>query len=98
MPIPFNKATITKSDQQYLQQAIDNGHTAGNGKFTKLSEELISNKVGTRKTLLTTSCTHSLEMAAVLLNLNPGDEVIVPSFTPQFDGSVDATFAFDVVG
>ena len=50
LPIPFNKATITQSDQEYLQQSIDNGHTAGNGKFTKLSEELISNKVGTRKT------------------------------------------------
>ena len=109
MPIPFNKATITKSDQQYLQQAIDNGHTAGNGKFTKLSEELISNKVGTRKTLLTTSCTHSLEMAALLLNLNPGDEVIVPSFTfvstasafalfgatPVFVDSDDATLNID---
>jgi dTDP-4-amino-4,6-dideoxygalactose transaminase len=109
MPIPFNKATITKSDQQYLQQAIDNGHTAGNGKFTKLSEELISRKVGTQKTLLTTSCTHSLEMAALLLNLNPGDEVIVPSFTfvstasafalfgatPVFVDSDDATLNID---
>ena len=109
MPIPFNKATITKSDQQYLQQAIDNGHTAGNGNFTKLSEELISNKVGTRKTLLTTSCTNSLEMTALLLNLKPGDEVIVPSFTfvstasafalfgatPVFVDSDDATLNID---
>jgi dTDP-4-amino-4,6-dideoxygalactose transaminase len=109
MPIPFNKATITKRDQQYLQHAIDNGHTAGNGKFTKLCEELISNKVGTQKTLLTTSCTHSLEMAALLLNLNPGDEVIVPSFTfvstasafalfgatPVFVDSDDATLNID---
>ena len=109
MPIPFNKATITKSDQQYLQQTIDNGHTAGNGKFTKLAEELISSKVGTQKTLLTTSCTHSLEMAALLLNLNPGDEVIVPSFTfvstasafalfgatPVFVDSDDATLNID---
>ena len=109
MSIPFNKATITKSDQQYLQHAIDNGHTAGNGKFTKLCEELISNKVGTQKTLLTTSCTHSLEMAALLLNLNPGDEVIVPSFTfvstasafalfgatPVFVDSDDATLNID---
>jgi dTDP-4-amino-4,6-dideoxygalactose transaminase len=92
MPIPFNKATITKSDQRYLQQAIDNGHTAGNGKFTKLSEELISNKVGTQKTLLTTSCTHSLEMAALLLNLNLGDEVIVPSFTFVSTASAFALF------
>ena len=109
MPIPFNKATITKSDQQYLQEAIDYGHTAGNGKFTKLAEELISSKVGTQKTLLTTSCTHSLEMAALLLNLNPGDEVIVPSFTfvstasafalfgatPVFVDSDDATLNID---
>jgi dTDP-4-amino-4,6-dideoxygalactose transaminase len=109
MPIPFNRATITKSDQQFLRQAIDNGHTAGNGKFTKLSEELISSKVGTKKTLLTTSCTHSLEMAALLLNLNPGDEVIVPSFTfvstasafalfgatPVFVDSDDATLNID---
>ena len=92
MPIPFNKATITKSDQQYLQQTIDNGHTAGNGKFTKLAEELISSKVGTQKTLLTTSCTHSLEMAALLLNLNPGDEVIVPSFTFVSTASAFALF------
>jgi dTDP-4-amino-4,6-dideoxygalactose transaminase len=111
MPIPFNKATITKSDQQYLQHAIDNGHTAGNGKFTKLCEELISNKVGTQKTLLTTSCTHSLEMAALLLNLHPGDEVIVPSFTfvstasafalygatPVFVDSDDATLNIDPI-
>jgi dTDP-4-amino-4,6-dideoxygalactose transaminase len=109
MPIPFNKATITKSDQQYLQHAIDNGHTAGNGRFTKLSEEFISNKVGTRKALLTTSCTHSLEMAALLLKLNPSDEVIVPSFTfvstasafalfgaiPVFVDSDDATLNID---
>lgn len=92
MPIPFNKATITKSDQQFLQQAIDNGHTAGNGTFTKLSEELISSKVGAKKTLLTTSCTHSLEMAALLLNLNPGDEVIVPSFTFVSTASAFALF------
>ena len=109
MPIPFNKATITKSDQQYLQEAIDYGHTAGNGKFIRIRKELISNKVATQKTLLTTSCTHSLEMAALLLNLNPGDEVIVPSFTfvstasafalfgatPVFVDSDDATLNID---
>ena len=79
-PIPFNRSHIPASALAYMQQAMENGHISGNGPFTRRAEELIGSIVGT-KTLLTTSCTDALEMAALLLEIGPGDEVIVPSFT-----------------
>src|SRR5205807_9783848 len=62
-------------------QAVERGHISGNGPFSKQCEQLLERQLGIHKALLTTSCTHALEMAALLLNMQAGDEVIVPSFT-----------------
>lgn len=78
--IPFNKPGLAGNEMQYVSEAIANGHAAGGGPFTRRCEALLGEILGAR-TLLTTSCTHALEMAALLLNICPGDEVIVPSFT-----------------
>lgn len=79
--IPFNRAAWLGKEFEYVHKALENGHTSGNGPFSKKVEELISIEIGCIRTLLTTSCTHALEMTALLLQLEPGDEVIVPSFT-----------------
>lgn len=79
--IPFNRADIGSRDLALLGESISAGHISGNGLFTKQAEAEISKVLGSHKTLLTTSCTHSLEMSALLLNLKVGDEVIVPAFT-----------------
>jgi dTDP-4-amino-4,6-dideoxygalactose transaminase len=79
--IPFNRADISDVDQSYILKSIQNGHISGNGSFGKLVEKYFEESLLLRRSLLTTSCTHALEMCALLLNLNDGDEVIVPSFT-----------------
>ena len=79
--IPFNRADIGKHDIELLSESISAGHISGNGPFTKRAEEQITKTLGNDRTLLTTSCTHALEMSALLLCLKPGDEVIVPAFT-----------------
>ena len=79
--IPFNRSDIQGNELEYLKQAIDNGHISGDGIFTKKCSSLLEDELGVKKALLTTSCTHALEMAAILLGIRPGDEVIVPSFT-----------------
>lgn len=79
--IPFNKVALLGDELDYIRQAIDLGHTAGDGDFTRRCQNLLETATGSPKALLTTSCTHALEMAALLLDLQPGDEVIVPSFT-----------------
>ena len=79
--IPFNRPDITTDDRQHLADAISHGHSSGNGRYTKLVEQLLESATRTRRTLLTTSCTHALEMSALLCDLKPGDEVIVPSYT-----------------
>ena len=79
--IPFNRADIGSRDLALLSKSISDGHISGNGPFTKQAESEISRVIGSHKTLLTTSCTHALEMSALLLNLKAGDEVIVPAFT-----------------
>ena len=79
--IPFNKPSLVGTETEYLRQCIENGHTAGDGVFTKKCHALLSETLGVQKTLLTTSCTHALEMTALLLDFEPGDEFIVPSFT-----------------
>jgi len=81
MKIPFNRADIGKHDLELLSESISAGHISGNGPFTKQAEARITKILGNDKSLLTTSCTHALEMAALLLRLKPGDEVIVPAFT-----------------
>ena len=79
--IPFNRSAWIGNEFEYVHQTLENGHTSGNGPFSKKVEDLISLEIGCSRTLLTTSCTHALEMSALLLQLQPGDEVIVPSFT-----------------
>ncbi|MCX6026999.1 MAG: dTDP-4-amino-4,6-dideoxygalactose transaminase [Chloroflexi bacterium] len=79
--IPFNRASLAGPEPDYLLQAVANGHLAGDGPFTGRCHTLLQDVLGVPRVLLTTSCTHALEMAALLLDLGPGDEVIVPSFT-----------------
>jgi dTDP-4-amino-4,6-dideoxygalactose transaminase len=80
-PIPFNRPCLTGKEYGYIAEAIANGHASGDGPFTRRCHELLETELRVAKALLTTSCTHALEMAALLLNIAPGDEVIVPSFT-----------------
>lgn len=79
--VPFNRVYITGAEKQYMMAAIANGVLEGDGPFTTRANALIAELIGTSAVLLTTSCTHALEMSALLLDLAPGDEVIVPSFT-----------------
>jgi dTDP-4-amino-4,6-dideoxygalactose transaminase len=79
--IHFNQPYAVGTEFQYIRQAIENAHTCGNGPFTKRCQSFLEHTLQVPKVLLTTSCTHALEMAALLLDINRGDEVIVPSFT-----------------
>ncbi|MBI1272546.1 MAG: dTDP-4-amino-4,6-dideoxygalactose transaminase [Alphaproteobacteria bacterium] len=79
--IPFNKTPLIGHELDYIREAIENKHVAGNGPFTEKCEELLKQETGAGHVLLTTSCTHALELSGLLLNIGPGDEVIVPSFT-----------------
>src|SRR6478735_6951383 len=79
--IPFNIAHLTGREQEYLAQSLASRHLTGDGSFTARATQLLSRNVGGGDCLLTTSCTHALEMAAILLDLGEGDEVIMPSFT-----------------
>jgi dTDP-4-amino-4,6-dideoxygalactose transaminase len=79
--IPFNRPTLVGKELYYISQTILNGHSAGDGAYTKKCHAFLEQLLGARKVLLTTSCTHALEMSALLLDIQPGDEVIVPSFT-----------------
>lgn len=79
--VPFNVATYTESDRANLITAVSGRHTSGNGPFTKSVEQILTKQMGVHTALLTTSCTHALEMSALLVQLQPGDEVIVPSYT-----------------
>jgi dTDP-4-amino-4,6-dideoxygalactose transaminase len=81
MPIPFNKPYIIGKELYYIAQAVTSGHLAGDGKFTKKCNEWMEERFGAKKVMLTTSCTHALEIAALLLDIRQGDEVILPSFT-----------------
>ena len=90
--IPFNRAEITESDRQLLVSAIERLHISGNGPFTKIAEASLQDSLGVQRVLLTTSCTHALEMTAVLAEVGHGDEVIVPSFT--FVSSASAFMLF----
>ena len=78
---PFNRPCLAGNEYKYIAEAIANGHASGDGPFTKRCHELLERELGSCGILLTTSCTHALEMAAILLDCGPGDEVILPSFT-----------------
>ena len=79
--IPFNKPYLTGKEAHYLYQSVYSGKISGNGIFTKKCHAFFEQKYGFHKCLLTTSCTDALEMAAILLNIEAGDEIIVPSYT-----------------
>ncbi|MDD2818518.1 MAG: dTDP-4-amino-4,6-dideoxygalactose transaminase [Candidatus Nanopelagicales bacterium] len=79
--IPFNRPSFHGNERAYLEQAIGNGSISGNGEFTKMAESALSKMHSGATALLTTNCTHALELSARLLNLQPDDEVIVPSYT-----------------
>lgn len=79
--IPLNRILLTGSEFAYMQQAVAGEHISGDGPFSKKVELLLERELGVRRALLTTTCTSALEMAALLLDLGAGDEVIVPSFT-----------------
>ena len=79
--IPFNRASVAGRELEYVGAAVDGGHISGDGPYTRRCEEVLEQDLGVERVLLTTSCTHALEAAALLLDVGPGDEVIVPSFT-----------------
>lgn len=80
-PIPFNKPFIIGRELSLIADAVAQGHLSGDGAYTKLCHRWFEEKLGCRKALLTHSCTGALEMAAILCDIQPGDEVILPSYT-----------------
>ncbi|HGE69684.1 TPA: dTDP-4-amino-4,6-dideoxygalactose transaminase [Candidatus Poribacteria bacterium] len=81
MKIPFNKPHLTGKELGYIEESLKSGNIVGNCEFTKKCERLMEEKFGAKKVLLTGSCTDAMEMASLLIDLQPDDEVIVPSFT-----------------
>jgi dTDP-4-amino-4,6-dideoxygalactose transaminase len=79
--VDFNRPVIVGNEFEYMKQAVENGHISGDGPFTKQCHAFLEKELGVPKALLTTSCTHALEMSAMLLDIQPGDEVIIPDFT-----------------
>ncbi|MCR4960361.1 MAG: dTDP-4-amino-4,6-dideoxygalactose transaminase [Lachnospiraceae bacterium] len=86
--IRFNVPPYTGKEMDYIRQAVENMKICGDGDFTKKDNEWLEKKTGAKKVLLTTSCTHALELAALLADIKPGDEVIMPSYT--FVSTADA--------
>jgi dTDP-4-amino-4,6-dideoxygalactose transaminase len=93
MKVPFNRPTVAPQQLDYVNQAFSNGHLSGDGPFTARASKMLSELHNGSKVLLTTSCTSALELSALLLDLEPGDEVIVPSFT-----FVSSANAFVIMG
>ncbi len=81
MKIPFNKPYFTGKETLYIEESVNSGKISGDGLFTKKCHALFQENHGFKKALLTTSCTDALEMAAILIDIQPGDEVIMPSYT-----------------
>lgn len=79
--VDFNRPVPLGNEYEYIRQAIESGHISGDGAFTKKCHTFLESELGVAKALLTTSCTHALEMSAILLDIGPGDEVIIPDFT-----------------
>jgi dTDP-4-amino-4,6-dideoxygalactose transaminase len=79
--IPFNRPYLSGREFEYVADAVRSGQTSGDGPYTRRCQSLLEHLLGSSRVLLTTSCTSALEMCALLLNIRPGDEVIVPSFT-----------------
>jgi len=81
MKVDFNCPITVGNEFEYMRQAVLNAHISGDGPFTKKCHAFLEQELGVAKALLTTSCTHALEMSAILLDIQPGDEVIIPDFT-----------------
>ena len=81
MKIPFNKPFSTGNEIKYIQESISSGKISGDGIFTKKCHDFFEKIYGFHKVLLTTSCTDALEMASILIDIQPGDEIIMPSYT-----------------
>lgn len=81
MTIPFNKPFTIGAELDYITDAVKRGHLSGDGYYTKLCHRWLEEKLGAKRALLTHSCTAALEMAAILCDIQPGDEVIMPSYT-----------------
>ena len=79
--IPFNKPYLTGNETAYIEEAVKSGKISGNGKYTKLCQNFFEENYKIKKCLLTTSCTDALEMAAILIDIKEGDEIIIPSYT-----------------
>ena len=79
--VDFNRPITVGNEFEYMRQAIENAHISGDGAFTKKCHAFLESELGVNKALLTTSCTHALEMSAILLDIQPGDEVVIPDFT-----------------
>jgi dTDP-4-amino-4,6-dideoxygalactose transaminase len=79
--VDFNRPVPVGRELEYMAEAVANGHLSGDGPFTKKCHAFLEEQLGVNKALLTTSCTHALEMAAILLDIQEGDEVIIPDFT-----------------
>ncbi len=79
--IPFNKPPLTDNEEKYIRKSLNSDKISGDGQFTKRCHKWFEDKLQCKKALLTTSCTHSLEMSAILLDIQEGDEVIMPSYT-----------------
>src|SRR4030066_1600123 len=79
--IDFNKPELTGNELTYITLALNHAPISGDGRFTKLCQSMLEGELGVARIFLTTSCTHALELAALLLDIQPGDEEIVPSFT-----------------
>lgn len=79
--IPFNRPSMVGRELEYMNDSVAKGHISGDGPYTKMCHAILEQIPGVAKALLTTSCTHAIEMAALLLDIQPGDEVIIPAFT-----------------
>lgn len=97
MNIPFNKPYLTGKEVHYIYKAVEAGKLSGDGKYSKMCQQYLEEKYGFHKCLLTTSCTDALEMAALLLNIEPGDEVIMPSYTFVSTANAFALRGADIV-
>ena len=86
--IDFNRPPVVGTEQEYFRQALESGKLCGDGQFTKMASEWFKERFDVRHVYLTTSCTSALEMASWLCDLQPGDEVIMPSYT--FVSTADA--------
>ena len=88
MKIVFNRPPFVGPEKEYILKAVESGHISGDGEFTKKCSKKLQEMTGSKSVLLTTSCTHATEMAALLADIEPGDEVIMPSYT--FVSTADA--------